>query len=173
MAASPKLTKAERYKIREVAFLHRELQIFIASIDKIENIVGISIVGVATALMWRIEINEPLRKWISWIPLVIWLFYFVKYLALARNIKLVDHYIKGIEKEILKDEKGWVQSYHDPVFQSEALGARWQGVAESIKAKVLRRIRMRWPRYLYWVLTLVAVLALPLLNAMVPIGRGH
>jgi hypothetical protein len=69
MAAAPKLTNAERYKIREVEFLRRELQIYIA------------------------------------VPSVIWLFYFLKYLALARNIKLVDHYVKGIEQEILKDKK--------------------------------------------------------------------
>jgi hypothetical protein len=173
MAASPKLTTAERYKIRELSFLRRELQIYIAAIDKIENIVGITIVGVATALMWRIEVDEPLRKWIAWIPLIIWLLYFLKYLALSRNIKLVDHYVKDIEKQILKDEMGWVQSYHDPAFQAQALAARWDGLPETVKAKFLRKIKMRWPRYLYWVLTLVAVIALPLINVMVPIGRSH
>lgn len=172
MASAPKPTAIERYKLKELTFLRREIQIYIAAIDKIENIVGVSIVGVATALMWRIEINEPLRRWVAWIPLVVWSLYFVKYLALSRNIKLVDHYVKQIEKMILKEEKGWVQSYHDPSFQKEALAARWDGLPESVKAKFLRKVKMRWPRYLYWVLTFIAVIVLPVVVAMVPVGKS-
>jgi hypothetical protein len=173
MAPATKLTKAERYRLRELAFLRRDIHMAIASIDKIENIVAASIVGVVTALIWRVNMNDPLRIWIAWVPMIVWTFFFIKYLALARNIKLADYYVVKIEESILVNEKGWVQCYHDPQFHREALAARWSGLPEWIKANWFRKIRMRVPRYLFWFLTFIFVAALPVLNVLIPLGKGN
>jgi hypothetical protein len=167
MVAKPKRPPDERYRLRELAFVRRDIHMAIETIDKIENIVAVSIVGVATALLWRKELPDLLKPYIACVPLAVWAFYFVKYLGLQRNIRLADYYLIKAE-ERFELPRGWVQSYHDPEFQREALEARtpnWPGW--------IRNIKMGVPRRLYWILTFLCALALPLLNAAIQVGGGN